>query len=141
MKLRIILVLLAYLLAGCSTTMNVTLMQRDSGNVHRGFLNGDGSGSGSMSVDFGERNCSGPAARASSNETFEVASVYGTTNRGNNVSGTATSFKAGDTTVKALLSCSDGKGLRCELTGRNLSGTGICVDDSGKVFDVVVTRK
>jgi len=38
-------------------------------------------------------------------------------------------------TFRALLSCSDGSGLRCEIQ-RGYSETGICIDSGGKIFDI-----
>lgn len=84
--------------------------------------------------------CSGPAARVSSNESFGFSTLYGTNNRGKTVNAMETTNTTGDVTIKAIMSCSDGRGLRCDITGRNGSGGGICINDSGKVFDVVVTR-
>ena len=52
-----------------------------------------------------------------------------------------TTVTTGDNLVKAILSCSDGRGLRCELTGRDSNVGSICVDDSGKVYDVIAARQ
>jgi hypothetical protein len=129
------------LLTACGGTMNLTMMPRDSGTAYVGELQGDGSGSGSMSVTIGDTTCKGPAARVASNQSFGFANSVGFNNRGTVANSFGTVATTGDSVVKAILSCSNGKGLRCDLSGRDMNGGGICVDDTGRVFDVVVTRK
>ena len=139
MKKILLLALIA--LAGCASPMAVTMMPRDSGAAFQGQLIPAGSGSGSMTASIDGVSCSGPAARVASNESFGFSTLYGTNSRGQAVSALGTTATSGDVTVKAIMSCSDGKGLRCDITGRDGAGGGICVNDAGKVFDVVVTRK
>lgn len=138
---RIAFVISVVVLNGCAATMDVTMMARDSGTAYRGELRGDGSGAGTMSVDLQNAKCSGPASRVSSNERSVVGSafVYGAGGFSSNAFATATI--SGDATVRALLTCDNGKGLRCELTGRNGNGGGVCANDSGRIFDVVISRK
>ena len=132
---------LSFILAGCVTTMNVTMMPRNSGTSYNGELQGNGSGSGTMSVDLGEIKCTGPAARVASNQSFGLVNTFGYNNRGTVSNTVSTVANTGDSAVKAILSCSDGKGLRCDLTGRDGVGGGVCADDTGRVFDVIISRK
>lgn len=125
---------LAALLSGCS--MNVTLMPRDSGSVYRGELTSSGNGSGSMKVDLAGRSCTGPASRVASGESVGVISTFG--GRG---AGVGTVVSSGDARVMALLTCSDGTGLRCEFTGRDGQGGGVCVDDARRVYDVLISQR
>ena len=123
------------LLSGCA--YNLTMMPRDSGQTYTGKLvSPSGNGSGMMTVVIGDLQCSGPAARVASNQSFGFANTFGSsgTRTFNSFSTMSTS---GDVQVKAILACTGGKGLRCDLTGRGSSGGGICVDDAGRVFDVL----
>jgi hypothetical protein len=129
----------ALLVAGCS--FNATLMSRDSGRTYTGSLDGNGMGTGTMTVAINGTTYTGPAARVGSNDTFGFASAYGFNNHGGTAAAFENSYSSGDKFVKALLSSSDGHGLRCDLRGQGSSGGGICVDDSGKVYDVVLVRK
>ena len=138
---KLYFVALVVLIAGCGGTMNLTMMPRDSGTAYTGELQGDGSGSGSMLVKIGDTICKGPAARVASNQSFGFANSVGFNNRGTVANSVGTVVTTGDSVVKAILSCSNGKGLRCDISGRDMNGGGICVDDSGRVFDVIVTRK
>lgn len=141
MKCGMAMVVLTGLVSGCASTMNVSMMARDSGRAYVGELTPNGSGGGTMAVRIDAVSCVGPAARVSSNESFGFATMYGSTTRGTSAMVSGTSVTTGDSLVKAILSCSDSRGLRCELTGRDSNGGGICVDDFGKVFDVIATRK
>ena len=129
------------LLGGCGATLNVTMMPRDSGTAYTGELIGDGSGGGSMAITIADAKCSGPAARVASNQTFGFANSVGFNNRGTVANSFSTVATSGDVFIKAILSCTNGKGLRCDMTGQGGNGGGLCVDDTGKVFDVLVNRK
>ena len=111
------------------------VMARDGGTIYRGNVQGNGFGSGTMSVVLGDRSCSGSFARGASSDSFGFFQAYG---KGGAIStGTTQSF-GGTATVKALMSCSDGTGLRCDFVGGGGTGTGICVDSKEHVYDVLV---
>lgn len=126
------------LLAGCAA-FNVTLMPRDSGKTYSGEMEGRG-GRGTMTMAMDGVSCTGPVAKVGSNETFGLINSFGTNSRGGFSSGLSTITTTGDVHLKAILSCSDGSGLRCDLTGRG-SGGGVCVDDKGRVFDALAVPK
>lgn len=129
-----LLLIAPLLLAGCA--YNVTLMPRDSGKT---FV---GTGSrGQMNVSMGAVNCAGPVARTGSNEATGVASTFGANSNGTYGTRLSTVTVSGDVYGKAILSCTDGSGLRCDLTRSGSSGGGICVDDKGKVYDALLTRQ
>lgn len=121
------------IIAGCSWA--VQMMPRDSGTIYRGIANGNGMGSGNISVEIDGRSYSGPKFRTASSDSFGFFQAYGGTK---SVFGVSQTF-GGTVAVKAILSSPDNRGLRCDLTGdgRGHAG-GICVDDRGRVFDVLV---
>ncbi len=121
--------------------MDVSMMARDSGESFRGELYGDGSGGGKMTVTMNSVNCSGPASRVASNQATVVGTTWGYNIKGAASSTVSAATISGDVTVKALLSCSDGKGMHCDFTGQNLHGGGICTMNDGKTFDIVVLPK
>lgn len=94
-----------------------------------------------MTVDIAGTTYTGPAVRVASNDTFGFATSYGFNNHGGAATALGTSYTEGDKAVKALMSSADGHGLRCDLVGRLSGGGGICVDDVGKVYDVLLVRK
>lgn len=121
-------------LAGCA--FQVTMMPRDSGKVYLGQMSGSG-GVGTMTMNIEAKTCTGPVVRVGANETFGFANTFGTNSRGVTTTGFTTISTFGDVYLKALLSCSDGGGLRCDISGRFPSGGGICADDTGRVFDMI----
>lgn len=138
MKFAIGAAAVALLMSGCA--YNMTLMPRDSGKVYTGEMQGNGAGSGTLTLTIDGDKCTGPVARVASNQTFGFANTYAT-NGARSANAFTTMASSGDATLKAILSCSNGKGLRCDLTGQGASGGGICVDDAGKVYDALAIRK
>ena len=129
-KLQI--VVLAGLLNGCAYQMQ--LMPRDSGKMYQGTIRSNGAGSGTLSIQVDGRSCSGSFARAASGDSFGFFQSYG---RRTSSFGSYQSY-GGSSTYKALLSCSDGTGLRCDVEGAQTGG-GICVDSNNRVYDMIYT--
>jgi hypothetical protein len=93
-------------------------MARD-GKIYTGTAEGNGFGSGSMTVTIDDKTYTGPMVRTAINSEF--ASGGGTVQ------------------AEALLSTSDGHGLRCHLTGDGAGhGGGVCVDDGKRTYDVIL---
>ena len=139
--LLIILISSCVVFTGCAVSLKLTLMPRDSGKIYIGQLDGDGMGSGIATIDVDGVICSGPVVRVSSSEVTTIGSTLGSVS-GRNFSSTSIGVGgSGDTTIKALLSCNDGSGIRCELSGQNRRGGGVCVDDKGRNFDVLANPK
>ena len=122
----------ALLVSGCAYQMQ--MMPRDSGKIYSGRIQSNGAGSGSLAIDIDGRSCSGSFARAASGDSFGFFQSYG--RRGNAVGSYQT--YGGSSTYKALLSCSDGTGMRCDVEGAQTGG-GICVDSTNRVLDMIYT--
>ena len=117
-------------LSGCASTWHLQMMSRDSGKVYSGIAQGDGSGGGSVTVTIEDRSYTGPAVRTAANESFGFFQTYG--RGGLNAVGSTQSF--GGTVY-------DNSGLRCDLTGDGHGHLGgICLNDKGRVYDVVASR-
>ena len=114
------------------------MMPRDSGKIYLGTGKGDGFGGESLTIVVDGRTYTGPVMRTGSNESFGFFQAYGS--RGSSAFGLAQTF-GGTVYVKALLSSSDNSGMRCDLTGDGAGHLGgICVDDRGRVYDVLANR-
>lgn len=122
------------LLVGCAG--KVQMMPRDSGKIYSGTVQGNGMGSGTMSITIDDETYTGPVIRTSSGDSFGFIQQYGS--RGTSSFGTVVS-SGGTANVKAMLASPNGRGLRCELTSTGVSGGGICVDDKLRVYDAVVS--
>lgn len=126
------LVLILFGLGGCA--FQTQLMARDNGKIYAGKLQGNGMGQGTLTVQIDNKTCSGTAVRTSSNDTFGIAQTYGSR------PGIASFQSFGGTkTVKALLACSDGTGLRCDMEGSSSGAGGICADSNNRVYDLIAT--
>lgn len=122
-------------LAGCAYQMQ--FLPRDGGSLYVGSAQSDGMGGGTLSVQLDGRTCSGSFAQASSGDTFGFFQSYGRRGAGSSV-GSFQSF-GGSNTFKALMACTDGSGMRCDIEGRDKTGVGICVDSKQRVFDMIYT--
>lgn len=128
-------------LADAAGVAQGTVGNAESGTTYTGELQAGGGGTGTLTIRLGDKTCTGPAARVASNETFGFANSFGSNNRGTTASAFTTMSTSGDSQVKAILTCTGGGGLRCDLTGPGASGGGICVDDTGRVYDALAIRK
>jgi hypothetical protein len=127
MKFCAVLALLT--LTGCAYSMQ--MMPRDSGQVYAGTISSNGFGSGKLSVQIDGRTCSGNFVQVGSGDSFGFAQTYG-----RRPSTTLIQMSGGTETYKALLTCTDGMGLRCDASG-STSGGGVCVDSSSRVYDMM----
>ena len=136
LKLSSVLILL--LISACALpTLQLTVMSRNNGNVSNGIGNPDGKGGGTLSMTIAGRNYNGVMSRTLSNESFGFFQSIGSAQK----SGLLLT-QSGSNLGKAILSSSDGKGLRCDLVGDGRgNGSAICVDDVGEVYDVIVNIK
>jgi hypothetical protein len=126
------IVISALILTSCAYTMQ--LMPRDSGNIYKGSVQSDWKGSGKLSVQIEDRFCSGQFVTAASNDSFGFFQSYGGRTATN---GSVQTFGT-SATYKALMTCTDNTGLRCDVEGGD-TGAGICVDSNGKVYDLIYT--
>jgi hypothetical protein len=122
---------LTLLLSGCAYQMQ--MMPRDSGTVYKGSVASNGMGTGNVTVALDGRICEGKFTQTASGDSFGFYQSYGS--RGATSSGIVQST-SGAGKYKALLSCSDGTGLRCDVEGGQ-SGGGICVDSKNRVYDMI----
>ncbi len=133
MKKRVLAALTAIAISGCAYQMQ--LMPRDSGTIYSGHVQSNGMGSGTLDVQLDGRACRGNFVTATNGDSFGFFQMYG--GRDGSSFGSYQSY--GSSTYKALLSCSDGTGLRCDVQGSDMTstGAGICVDSNGRVFDMM----
>jgi hypothetical protein len=128
-------------LSGCAYQLSA--MPRDSGKLYQGTATNNQMGGGDVTLTIEDVTYSGKWARTSSNDSYTILTTQSRTNRGGTVTGTGfgQTYGAGGT-GKAMLSSSTGKGMRCEFSGGGFgAGGGICIDDSGRVFDLQFSYK
>lgn len=126
-------------LSGCA--YNVTLIPRDTGKVSTGEILSRGIGAGTLTITIDDDTCTGTIAKVASSESFGFATTYGASRYGGAARAFTTFVQPGDESLKAIMSCASGKAVRCDITGRKGGGGGVCLDNSGIVYDALVAKK
>jgi hypothetical protein len=138
---RVLVLALAALLAGCTTSYALTLMPRTSGQIYTGEATGQTGGEMQLSVTIGERSYRGTWVVSDPGPTtgFVVGGIFGSRRSGIGTSVVLDNPQG--TEAKALLRSADGRGLRCDFKGvTGAAGSGACQDDGGLVYDVQLRR-
>ena len=139
--MRLATVVLAALLAGCSSTYSLTLMPRNSGQLYYGEANSRSGEETQVAVTIGERSYKGNwvVAQPPPQTGFAIGGMFG--GRRSGVGTSVILANPAGSEAKALLRADDGSGLRCDFTGvQTGSGGGTCQDDKGLVYDVQIRR-
>ena len=135
---RLFSTLAALALAGCASTVQLTLMPRDSGKLFYGTADGNGD-EGRIGIVIDDKAYTGTWVQVTSARTTStVAGGAGWYGRRGWGLGTVTVDNPEGAEAKALLTAPDGSGLRCDLRGSYGRGGGTCRDDKGRVFDVQI---
>lgn len=137
--MRIVLPLLAALaLSGCASTYQLQLMPRDSGKIYSGVVTDAGGGEGPISVTIEGKTYNGSWVQSTPDRTTAyVTGGFGWGRRGfGGLGSLVTIDNPYGTEAKALLTSSDGAGLRCDFRSGGGTGGGICRDDRGREYDV-----
>jgi hypothetical protein len=135
------LISLALLIAGCSSTYQLTLMPRTSGTLYYGEAVELGS-QADVSVTIDRKTYTGTWVYSTPDRaTGYVSGGWGW--RRSAIGGTVTVDNPGGGEAKALLQATDGSGLRCDFRGMasGRTGGGTCQDDKGLLYDVQIRAK
>lgn len=130
----LISVLVAALLSGCA--YNLQLMPRDGGKVYGGTVSSNGMGSGKVTVNMDGKTCAGPFVTANSGTSYGFAQTFGAAGGTPFQASGMSILSSGAAQYRALLTCTDGTGLRCDVQGE-MQGAGICVDSASRVYDLI----
>lgn len=137
---RFALLAAALALSGCATTYHLSVMPRDSGKMYEGVATDTGYGEGPISITIDGKTYTGTWVQSVPDRTYGyVSGGYGWGGRGWWGGGGYISMDNPNGGIaKALLSSSDGGGLRCDLQSGWGRGGGVCTDDRGKMYDVQI---
>jgi hypothetical protein len=144
--MRSVILVAALALAGCANTYNLTVMPRDSGKLYSGVASdaGSGAGEGLISITIEGTTYNGTwvettPSQATGYVTGGVGWGWGGRGRGSLGSFVTMDNPQGGE-AKALLTASNGSGLRCDFRSGYGRGGGVCLDDKGKAYDVQARR-
>lgn len=134
--MRLAIVLAALALSGCATTYQLAVMPRDSGKIFSGTAQESASGDGRISIEIEGKTYAGTWVQTAPERTHGF--VTGGIGFGRRFGGfgivTFDNPSGGE--AKALLTASDGTGLRCDFRSGQGRGGGVCKDDRGREYDV-----
>jgi hypothetical protein len=139
--MRLIAIAAALAVSGCATTYHLAVMPRDSGKIYEGVATDTGYGEGPVSITIDGRTYNGTWVQTVPDRTYGYVSGgfgWGRRGWGGLGGGFVTMDNPNGGTAKALLTASDGSGLRCDLQSGLGRGGGICTDDRGKMYDVQI---
>ena len=133
-----LILLLASVAAGCAYLptgiSQVQLTARDGGAVYYGAVRHEGLALVGMTVEVDRRIYAGNLELTNPNSTFGLYQRYGARDAAPRTGETL----AGTNFTKAILSSTDHRLLRCDFTAvRGAGAAGLCVDDAGRVYDVI----
>jgi hypothetical protein len=138
---KLCIVAAALVAGGCATAYDLKLMPRDSGKVYSGFADSPDGGEGRISITIENKTYNGTWVQSvPERSTGFVTGGFGF-GRGWRFGGlgtTVTIDNPGGGIAKALLTASDGSGLRCDFQGGRWHGGGLCRDDRGREYDVQI---
>lgn len=128
----------ALALAGCASTVQLTLMPRDSGKLYYGTAD-EGGAEGRIGIVIEDKAYTGTWVEAApARASGTVTGGWGWGGRRGLGLGTVSVDTPGGGLYKALLAAPDGSGLRCDLRGGYGRGGGTCRDDKGREYDVQI---
>lgn len=142
--MRYLILVAALALSGCASTYHLTVMPRDSGKLYSGFAEDTGRNEGIISIAIDGKTYAGTwvetqAAHATAYVSGGLGWGWGWRGRGG-LGSFVTIENPHGSESKALLTASDGSGLRCDFKSGQGRGGGVCRDDKGREYDVQVRR-
>jgi hypothetical protein len=130
----------ALALGGCATTYQLAVMPRDSGTMYQGVAEDHGGGQGAISITIEGKTYNGTWVQTTPERSWGWVSGGWGGGHGHwggwGVGGTISMDNPQGGESKALLSASDGSGLRCDFRSGQGLGGGVCRDDRGREYDV-----
>jgi hypothetical protein len=133
--------LLTFVMSGCAAQTNgiqpLEIMSRDSNTVSHGNVSNAFPRTTRIVIDIDRRIYLGNSEPTAPNETFGFALTYGQ----NRYAAVSAGRLERSNFYKAILSSSDNHVLRCDIAKEEgKQRDGICVDDFGRIYDMVSTR-
>jgi hypothetical protein len=126
--------LLLLFLAGCAVTSgpkDLTFLQRDTNKTYFAAWQDEG---GLIKLELNGKNYSGRPVKVDEANLFGFKSRYGNMKSAGTLSGFLLSH------YKVILTNEDNLGIRCDITTDYNGGSGICLDETSRVYDMVISK-
>jgi hypothetical protein len=138
--MRTFILAAALALAGCATDYQLQLMPHDSGKIYYGMAHDPGAhGEGPISITIDAKTYTGTWVQSTNDySSGYISGGFGWWGRHGAVGTMVTMDNPEGAMSKALLTASDGSGLRCDLRTAGGRGDGMCRDDQRRIYDVQI---
>jgi hypothetical protein len=133
MLLRKIIVSFSILLISCSTSgpISMQILQKENGKIHYAIWKGRTfSNAGFIEINLGDKTYRGEPAKVNESNLFGLKSKFGNYSRISSNTSLLTNY------YRALLANEDGIGMRCDFYLDLSSGSGLCLDENGKQYEI-----
>ncbi len=123
------------LLSACITTapISMQILQKDNSKIYYAVWQGKTYSSGGfIEMNLGGKVYRGEPEKVNEAQLFGLKSKAGNYSRGSSSTSILTSY------YRALLANEDGIGMRCDFYMDLSSGSGLCVDENGKQFEIAL---
>ena len=128
-----LVIVFSLLLAACTTTgpTSMTILQKDNSKIHYAVWTGRTYSSGGfIKMDLGGKTYQGEPGQVNEGNLFGLKSKVGNYSRSSNSTSLFTRY------YRALLANEDGIGMRCDFYLDISSGSGLCLDENGKQYEI-----
>lgn len=129
------LILFTLFLGACSSTgpISMQILQKDNSKLYFAVWEGRTYSSGGfIQMDLGGKVYRGEPAKVNEANLFGLKSKLGSYTRSSNSSLPITSY------YRAILANEEGLGMRCDFYVEISSGSGVCLDENGKQYEITL---
>ena len=130
-----LIILSSLFLGACASNgpISMQILQKDNSKIHYAVWKGRSYSSGGfIEMDLGGKTYRGEPGRVNEANLFGLKSKIGTFSRITNSASVFTTY------YRALLANDDGIGMRCDFYLDMSSGSGLCMDENGKQYEITL---
>jgi hypothetical protein len=134
-KLSKLVIVFSLLLGACATSgpISMQILQKDNSKIYYAVWTGRTySNAGFIEMDLGGKTYRGQPGRVNEANLFGLKSKAGTFTRSSSTSSVLTTY------YRALLANDEGIGMRCDFYLDLSSGSGLCIDENGKQYEITL---
>ena len=128
-----LIILVSLVLCACTSTgpISMQILQKDNSKIHYAVWKGRTYSSGGfIKMDLGGKTYQGEPGQVNESNLFGLKSKVGSYSRSSNSTSLFTTY------YRALLANEDGIGMRCDFYLDVSSGSGLCLDENGKQYEI-----
>ena len=130
-----LIILSSLFLGACATNspINMQILQKDNSKIYYAvWKDRSYSSGGFIEIDLGGKIYRGEPGRVNEANLFGLKSKTGASSRTSNSASFFTTY------YRALLANDDGIGMRCDFYVDMSSGSGLCMDENGKQYEITL---